>query len=113
VKLASSECRDLADLSSKVASALGSTNASDVEKTSKLLNGLADKAPSDIKGDFKVIADAYSKIASVVKDLKPGQQPTADQLAKLQQLQTQIDTTKLTQASTHIEAWVKQHCGTG
>ena len=24
----------------------------------------------------------------------------------------QIDTTKLTQASTHIEAWVKQHCGT-
>jgi hypothetical protein len=49
-------------------------------------------------------------VADAVGDIKPGQTPSAEALAKLQKLSTQIDQAKLTAASAHISAWVQKNC---
>ncbi len=109
--VASGKCKDLANLSQKYSQALGGANGTqDLKKTAQALEEFANDAPSDIKGDFKVVADYMTKIAGVVGNLKPGQTPDPATLAKLQKLSTSIDTQKLTQASQNITAWVTKNC---
>ena len=59
-----------------------------------------------------MIANAYKKIAEVMKDvdLTSGQTPDPDTLAKLQKVQGEIDQAELTKANTNITAWVKKNC---
>ena len=110
--LASSKnCRDLAGLSEKFSNAFsGASNSQDVKKQAELLKEFADKTPSDIRPDFQVVADYFSKIAEVAGSLKTGQTPDPATIAKLQKLSTEVDQTKLTQASQHISAWVTKNC---
>ena len=75
-----------------------------------LLKEFASKAPDDIRADFQVYADYVGKVADAMGGIKPGQTPSAEQLAKLQALSTQIDQAKLTAASQHIAAWATQNC---
>src|SRR5713101_8125638 len=99
-------CKDLVDLGQKFSAAFsGTANGQDVKKQAALFKEFADKAPSDIRADFQVIADYFSKIATVAGHLKIGQTPDAATIAKLQKLSTEIDQTKLTAASKHIAAW--------
>jgi hypothetical protein len=109
--VASGKCKDLANLSQKYSQALGGANGGqDLKKTAQALEEFANDAPSDIKGDFKVVADYMTKIADVVGNVKPGQTPDPATLAKLQKLSTSIDTQKLTQASQNITNWVTKNC---
>jgi len=109
--VASGKCKDLQNLGQKYSQALsGSGAGTDLKKTAQVIKEFADDAPSEIKGDFQVVADYMSKVADVAGDLKPGQTPTASQLQKLQALSTSIDTQKLTAASQHITAWVAKNC---
>jgi hypothetical protein len=104
-------CKDLKDLSQKFSAAFsGSANGGDVKKQAALFQQFADKAPSDIRADFQVIAKYFSKVAEVAGSLKPGTTPDAATIAKLQKLQTEVDQTKLTQAGQHITAWVQKNC---
>jgi hypothetical protein len=110
--LASSKnCRDLAGLSQKFSNAFsGAANGKDLKKQAQLLKEFADRTPSDIRPDFRVVADYFSKIADAAGSLKVGQTPDAATIAKLQKLSTEVDQTKLTQASQHISAWVTKNC---
>jgi hypothetical protein len=109
--VASGKCKDLANLGQKYSQALGGgAGTTDLKKTSQILQEFADKAPSEIKSDFQVVADYMSKIAEVAGNLKPGQTPDPATLAKLQKLATSIDSQKLTAASQHISAWVAKNC---
>ncbi len=103
-------CKELADLGTKFSTAMTGTAAQDTKKIAQLLEEFAAKTPSDIRPDFKVVADAYSKIADAVGNLKPGSVPDAAALAKLQKMSGEIDSAKLTQASEHISAWVQKSC---
>jgi hypothetical protein len=104
-------CRDLASLSQKFSTAFsGSANGADVKRQAALFEEFADKAPTDIRADFKVIADYFSKIADVVGSLKAGTTPDPATVAKLQKLSTEVDQAKLTQASQHITDWVQKNC---
>ena len=104
-------CKDLADLGQKFSAAFGGTaNGQDVKKQATLFKEFADKAPSDIRADFQVIADYFSKIATVAGNLKIGQTPDAATIAKLQKLSTEIDQTKLAAASKHIATWSQKNC---
>jgi hypothetical protein len=38
--------------------------------------------------------------------------PSAETIAKLQKLSSTLDTPELQKATSHLEAWSKQHCGT-
>jgi hypothetical protein len=108
----SGNCREFANFASNVSQALSGTGKTDLDKVAKAIDTLADKAPSDIRSDFRVLADAYDKIAQALKgvNLQSGKAPSADVIAKLQKLQGQINQQKLTTASQHIEAWVQKNC---
>jgi hypothetical protein len=110
--LASSKnCRDLAGLSQKFSSAFsGTANGKDLKTQARLLKEFADQTPSDIRADFQVVADYFSKIAEVAGNIKVGQTPDPATIAKLQKISTEVDQTKLTQASQHISAWVTKNC---
>jgi len=102
-------------LSSRVApltaySLAGSSNGKELKKQAGLRKEFADKTPSDIRPDFQVVADYFSKIADAAGNLKAGQTPDAATIAKLQTPSTEIDQAKLTQASQHISAWVTKNC---
>jgi hypothetical protein len=109
--VASGKCKDLANLGQKYSEALsGAGGTQDLKKTAQVVQEFADEAPSEIKGDFQVLAAYLTKVADVVGNIKPGQTPDASTLAKLQKLSTEVDTQKLTQAGTHITAWVSKNC---
>jgi hypothetical protein len=61
------------------------------------------------------LADAYSKIADALKgtDLSSGQTPSADTIAKLARLSQEIDSAKVSQASTNIGNWLSKNCTNG
>lgn len=104
-------CKELADLGAKFSQAIGgSADSQDTKKVAQLLQEFAAKTPPDIRPDFKVVADAFSKIADAVGNDTAGATPDATMLAKLQQLASEIDTAKLTQASQNISAWVQKNC---
>jgi hypothetical protein len=105
------DCQDFANLSQKFSTAFsGSANGANLKKQATLFNELADKAPSDIRADFQVIASYFSKIADVVGNLKSGATPDPATIAKLQKLSTEIDQAKITQASQHISTWAQKNC---
>lgn len=105
-------CTELTTLGTKVSAALSGTGA-DTEKTKEALNEIADNAPDEIKDDFQVMADAYAKIADAIGEanVAAGEQPDPEALAKLQQVATELDQTKLEEANTNITAWVTENCG--
>jgi hypothetical protein len=105
------DCRDLEELGKKFSSAFsGAANSQNLKKEAELLKQFAERTPSDVRADFRLVADYMSKVADAVGDIKPGQTPSAEALAKLQKLSTQIDQAKLTAASAHISAWVQKNC---
>jgi hypothetical protein len=107
-----SNCKQLANLGQQYAQAIsGAANGQDMVKTGQLLEEFASKTPSEIRPDFKVVADAYSKLAGTIGKLKPGKAPDAATLAKLQKAIASLDQAKLTQATQHISKWLRQNCG--
>jgi hypothetical protein len=105
------DCKDLEELGRKFSSAFsGAANSQNLKKEAELLKQFAERTPSDVRADFRLVADYMSKVADAVGDIKPGQTPSAEALAKLQKLSTQIDQAKLTAASAHISAWVQKNC---
>jgi len=108
----SANCRQLADLSSKLSTAMQGTDSSDVKKQAALLKQFADKTPSDIRPDFETVAADYSKIADAVQGLhlKQGSVPNPAALLKLEQLSKSIDMQKLASASANIGTWAQKNC---
>jgi len=102
-------CRQFAEVASKLSQAFSGTGSTDLQKVAAYFDQLAKSAPEEVRGDFKVIADAFHKIADALKgvDLK---NPSPDALAKLQKLQKEIDQVKLQAAEQHISAWAAKNC---
>lgn len=102
----SADCQSFAAAASKIgqdfSEAVSGTNAN-VDKAAKEFDQLTAKAPSDIKPDFQTIDDAFKKLAGAFNGGKPDVQ-------KLQQVASQIDTAKLTQASQNISTWAAKNC---
>jgi hypothetical protein len=107
----SGECAQFAGISSKLAQSLGGQDAN-IEDAAKAFDDIADQVPDEIKDDYQVIAENFSKIAEALKgvDLTSGQTPSPEALAKLQELSKSMDSAEVQQASQHIEAWVQEHC---
>jgi hypothetical protein len=107
----SENCKDLGESAQKFSNALTGAEG-DAEKQAQLFQEFADQAPSEIRSDVQTIADAFTKIASALQgvNLQSGQAPSAEALAKLQQLSNEIDQAKVTRASENISAWVQKNC---
>ena len=83
-----------------------------LDEASALFDELASQVPDEIKADFQVIADNFADIAEVMKDidLAAGEQPSAEDLAKLQDLTSTLNSTEVTQASANIQKWTEENC---
>ena len=79
----SGECKQFAGISSKLAQSLSGQDAN-MEDAAKAFDEIADQVPDEIKDDYKVIAENFSKIADALKgvDLTSGQTPSPEALAK-------------------------------
>lgn len=103
-------CKQLADLGAKFSDAVSGTDPQDTKKIAQLLKEFAAKTPTDIRPDFTLVADVYSKLADAIGNLQPGSVPDPSILSKLQKLSTEVDAEKLATASQHISDWVRTNC---
>ncbi len=76
-------------------------------------NEIADAAPSEIKADFQVLADAFAKYDEVMESidynfLAAASDPEA--AANLEELDTVFDSDALEASSANIEAWMETNC---
>ena len=108
-------CKELEGLAAKISQSFqpNAKGELDLNKEADALAALGDAAPDEIKGDFKTFADAFKQFAKAYGDvkLKPGETPTAEQIAKLTELSKSFNTAKLQQATQHLAAWGQSHCG--
>jgi hypothetical protein len=112
------KCASLAGVGAKYAQALQAAGAgpnADLSKFSDAFEEFANEAPEEIRADLEVIAKNIGKYAEALKglDLTSGETPTADQIAKLQEISKSFDESGMRKASDHIEAWVQENCTTG
>jgi len=117
----SGKCKDLAESTIKYQKALAATGnfaaGGDMGKqfatVAAAFEDFANQAPSEIKADLKVMADSFAQAAEAMKGVtfKPGQQPSAANLAKLTKLGQSLNGAKLRQASAHLTAWTQKNCG--
>ena len=107
----SGECAEFAGLGAKISQAMAGGNAG-LDEASALFDELASQVPDEIKADFEVIAENFADIAEVMKDidLAAGEQPSAEDLAKLQELTSSLNSAEVTEASANIQKWTEENC---
>ena len=107
----SGKCAEFAGLGARISQAMAGGNAG-LDEASALFDELASQVPDEIKADFEVIAENFAEIAEVMKDvdLAAGEQPSAEDLAKLQELTSTLSSTEVQQASENIEKWTEENC---
>ena len=105
------KCAELAGLGSRLAGAMSGQNA-EAADVANLFDELADEVPDEIKDDWEVLARNFQKIADALKgvDLSSGETPSAEALAKLQELSATFDSQEMQDAAAHIEAWAQENC---
>jgi len=107
-------CRQLESLAQQAAASLNVSNGkADPSKVAQVIEALAAAAPSDIRGDLKTFADAYSAFvkAYTASGFKPGTVPTAAQIAKFSAAAKTLSTPKVEAAEQHLAAWGQKNCG--
>lgn len=110
---ASGECADLVEAGSKLSEAFGSgTSSENFDDVSAFYDEVVSNAPEEIRADMQVLADAWSEYAVVLGDLdlKAGETPDPEALAKLQQALASIDQQEVSAAAERISAWTTANC---
>jgi hypothetical protein len=109
-------CAQLEALGTKLAQSLQTTSGSAearLDKEAQVLHDYANAAPSEVRGDFQTLADAFDTYvhALLKAGIKPGQAPTPAQIAKIQAAAKAFSTQKLRAAEQHLAAWAQKNCG--
>jgi hypothetical protein len=73
---------------------------------------LANAAPSGIRPDLQLMAQTFSRLAATLAKAgyKPGQIPTASQIAVIQAASQSFNLAKLRAADHHVARWWRQNC---
>ncbi len=112
--IANEDCLEFASIGAKFSEALSATGSSaDLETTSQLFQELSDNAPDEIKDDILVLAGAWEEIAAALGDvdLSSGEAPSAETLAKLQELGETFNSAEIQEASANLGTWAEENCG--
>jgi hypothetical protein len=114
--LLTGSCAQLEALGTKPAQALQTTSGSAetrIRNEAKLFQDYANSAPSDVRGDFQTLANAFNTyVQALLKaGLKPGKVPTQAQIAQIQAAAKAFSTPKLRAAEQHLTAWAQKNCG--
>jgi hypothetical protein len=88
------------------------TPASNTRAYALALQQLAKTAPTDIRDEFGVLADAYTKVADAVAAVYTGRKtaPTSDQLQQLANVGKELNTIAITGAANSVNAWLQKNC---
>ena len=107
----SGQCAEFAGLGAKISQAVSGGNQN-LEEAAQLFDELASKVPDEIKADFEVIAENFSKIAAALKDvdLSSGATPSPEDLAKLQELTASLSAPEVAAAGERIQVWAEKNC---
>jgi hypothetical protein len=108
-----SECRRLNVLAAKMGQAFtGRTPTADTKAYADYLQQLSKTAPTEIRGDFGVLADAYTKFAGAVAAVytKPGATPSPDDLKKLSDVGKELNEGALKHAAANVNVWLQTGC---
>lgn len=111
--LSAAKCRRLATLAAKMGQAFTSrTPASNTRAYAAALQQLAKSAPTEIRDDFGVLADAYTKVADAVAAVYTGRKttPTTDQLQQLTKVGKELNTITIAGAANNVNAWLQKNC---
>jgi hypothetical protein len=108
-------CLAFAGVAAKIASAMAPTTASsDPKAVEHEFQALAAAAPSEVKGDFQTLADAFSGYMTALSNsgykLGSTTPPTAAQMAALVHATKVFSTSKLKTAEKHLQAWTHANC---
>jgi len=84
----------------------------DYEAAADGFDAMASNAPQEIRADFQVVADWYREYMEALAeiDVEPGEQPSPEQMATLQELASGANEAELQEASQNIEAYFDEHC---
>lgn len=109
-------CARLAALGAQIAksvqAASGNVGAT-VANEAKILQEMANAAPSDIRGDFQTFVNAFNGYLQALTKagLTAGKTPTAAQIAQLTKAAQALSTAKLRAAEQHLSSWAQSNCG--
>ena len=109
------DCGSLTDFGqafSKAISASAGSGVAGLGAEADAFKTFANKAPAEIRDQLLIIGDALAKYAEALKgvDLKAGQVPNAETLAKLQAASKEISAPDVAAAGQKISAYVQAHC---
>jgi hypothetical protein len=105
----SADCRQLLDLRAQVEAAF---TGRDVTRPRRLLERYAHAGPKAIRGDLRVIADAYGKLTRALQAAEPATGEAADAAAldRLSDTVAGLDRQKVASANASVTSWVARHC---
>lgn len=111
----SGECLKLATVGAKYSEAIQQASGAgngDLSQSTKIFEEFAKAAPEEIRADLQLIAKSIGTYAEALKglDLSSGKAPTAEQIAKLEEISKSFNSADLQKASEHIQAWVTKNC---
>jgi hypothetical protein len=109
--LTAENCRRLIDLPVTFTDAVTGL-LTDLDEANAVLTMFATRAPFRIRPDFAVLKAASAKISSTLKgvDLSGNKALTPAALTKLRRLEREVDTAKVTAASSNIAIWARETC---
>jgi len=105
----------LADIYGGTAQAMGNLNAG-LRDQLAALEGYAEKAPSEVKADLRLVAQAFadfieSMANASVAAATTGVDPSPDTLARLRAATERIGSIEFMEASARVSAWLDLECG--
>lgn len=112
----SGDCLEAVQAFSALSAAVGAAGSGgDVGDALDAFDQFTENAPEEIRADFQVLAQAYTKYVDVLNavGLKAGEIPNAEQLQKLSEASAAFNDPDVTAASNHVSAWADENCKGG
>ncbi|MFN0152931.1 MAG: hypothetical protein ACKVUT_00960 [Gaiella sp.] len=109
------DCAEMRSAEQEYAKAIAGASGTDpasIITAYETFEGIVDRMPEEIRGDFQILADGFRAYADLLKsvDFASGETPDAETVAKIQELFTGEQATKAQQALERITAWQLANC---
>jgi hypothetical protein len=112
----SGECEELVAAYAALSQAFGAASTGGAEgfdETADVFRQFADEAPEEIRGDIRILADAYAEFAAKIGDFdfQAGEVPDAEALQALQAASEAFNEPEVMEAGERLTAWTTENCG--
>jgi len=113
----SSKCAELLKKSEALAAKMEASSSGDSADMSANMNSMVkdlesftSSVPSEIRGDWKTIVDAFKEYATALEGINMNNLTDPATMEKLTKAGAALDSTKVQKASDNLDAWTKKNC---